>query len=424
MKLDARDWIILSILFVVTAGIFYLNINVVEGSWVKGAETYIYRLTNDSQHLPPEQWPDKWMWEQKAPFKYRVLGRLPIWIIWKLSFKPPAVIVYWVYMGWAYLYMLATLYLLYSLVLMLFKPIAEHHPSYRALPLWGCLLFLTAPPVLFLFKFPVHTRPNDVLAYCLMLLGLRLILQQKSRLVCLVACVAVFCRENLLLIPLVYLITSHDPARRKYLLSLLPCLLLVIYRLAWWERYDISVGSGHNFEYPLETYGFFFLVFGALWLTGIVGYIEMKRSAYRQHPQWAILIKAFPVVTLLVIGTTVFLARVREMRILFLLFPFFIPFSVYWIIINAPEWKIKIRTPAYWICLGGVLAVILNGIQIMHPKSELDHKFFSYTFAHLYGGFGGGWFPILWPYLFIFLAILPFVFQYRRPQNEVDSTED
>jgi hypothetical protein len=395
--------------------VFYVNINVIGGSSIQNTKTLAFELSGDNMNLPPEQWINLWMWGEKAPFKYRILGKLLIWGTWKLTnTEDHAMAFYRTYVCWAFILMIAIICALYVYLRILFSNITKS-PAYGDwLPFLGCVLFLSAPPILLAFKFPVHTHPNDLLGYFLIILGMIAILQAKSIMMCLISCIAVFCRETTLVVPFIYFLTSSASSRKKYVLSFLPCLVWGVYRKLWWEPYNPFPAVTHNFEYPCETYAFLFLAFGFLWVPGLLGYVEMRP---RENPNnvWSVIIRSFPITFFLLLGISVFLARIREIRILFNLFVFFIPFSLYWIILNEDNIKTIVKTRSYWIWIGVALMITFMGRWFMHPIFEGDYMFFVRKFAHLYGGYGGGWVNILWLYIFALLAIIPLVFKYRKP---------
>ncbi len=89
----------------------------------------------------------------------------------------------------------------------------------RLQSLVGGLIYIGLPPMSFAFTFPVHTR-EDLLGYTLLNLALIFLLEGKNLLFLLTAVAGAFCRETLLIAPLVFLFyaPSRVPVRIRLLL--------------------------------------------------------------------------------------------------------------------------------------------------------------------------------------------------------------
>jgi hypothetical protein len=245
----------LVLLAVLAVLVFLVNHRFVGGSSIASPDALSWDLIGRDH--PPVQWIDDWMWHQDAPYKFRILGKLPVWAAWRLFFSGQGSQGFLVsFTFWGLAWLIATLLAFYSYLEVLaaeipWKPgghtpprhpgAAEGNPS-GVLPLLGCLFFLASPPILFAFKFPVHMTPNDLLGYFLTVLGLTALLKGRTLQVCGIACLAAWCRETTLIVPVAYVLTTRDPWKRRLLLTSLPFLCWVVPRVIWWTPYNAAGG--------------------------------------------------------------------------------------------------------------------------------------------------------------------------------------
>jgi hypothetical protein len=413
MKSAANRIPYLLLLPVLSAFVLVVNLKLVEGSSIASADALAWDLLGQNQ-APPE-WPDQWMWHQEAPYKYRILGKLPVWLTWRLFLSgrgPQGFLISFI--AWAWIWLTAALFALrgYLADLRRNDSAGEPRPGPALLagkpgPLLGVLLFALSPPILFAFKFPVHSTPNDFLEYFLVLLAMLALLRGRPGRMSLLSCLAVFCRETSLLVPLTYLLVADGPWRRRLLWSLAPVLCWILLRLAWWEAYNPVAGGLYNLGVPLESLGFLFLVFGPLWLLLLPG----RRLAAGLEPGWgwSALGSSFPWIAIAALAITLGLARVREIRILFILFPFVVPFCLAWF--SAAEGRIRqaLRSVRYWAyVLACLLLLVFLRLFLVAPDKETALAVFE-RLRHFYGGYGGGWLSIGYAYLLATLAAAPLV---------------
>ncbi|RKZ72894.1 MAG: hypothetical protein DRR19_31545 [Candidatus Parabeggiatoa sp. nov. 1] len=406
------ELLFLTILIALIALIFYFNIHLLSGSSLQHPLALAYELAGNSFNEPSRQWINQWMWEQGSPFKFRILGKLPVWLTYQAFDSPTAdaaLIFYNSFIFWGFVWMSATLITLYFYLKMLFKALPSTQPHHLTLSFIGCLLFLTAPPILAGFKFPVHTAPNDLLGYFLILLGVIMILKNKPIAMCIIASIAVFCRETTLIVPFLYLITSRDTLKNRAFFSLFPVVVWVCYRVVGWEHYSASSGAQHNFEYPYETMAFLFLVFGFLWIFSIMGFLELRKTLGANGDMWNMLAKAFPWIIALVLCINLFLARIREIRISFIIFFLIIPFAVAWVVKNTQTIKKTFQNKWFWLYILVTTFIVIRFRILMMPISSQEHLQYLSKWAHFYDGFGGGWLNIFPFYLFIALITIPII---------------
>jgi len=283
----------------------------------------------------PGGWTDDWLWHQGAPFKYRLLGKLPIWAVdqglQQLGVKGDLAFYYGFVAA-----LLACLFLALLTLGALTRALAEEAwgPQPRGAQLSvaaiAMALFALSPPILFFCKHPVHGSANDVLGYFLMAAVLLLALRQRLAAASAVAVLAVFCRETTLLAPFALLFFAHVPLRRRLAAALPPVAVFLAYRALWPGSYDAAGAASANFERPLETLGFAMLVFGPVWIFGVLGcrYLAGRGAL---APGLRGLLRSFPWAVALTLCVTLLFARLREIRIAYILCVYFVPFAALWL---------------------------------------------------------------------------------------------
>lgn len=390
---------------------FAIDSWMVEGSSVAAPDALAWDQLG--QNDAPSDWMDSWMWHQEAPYKYRILGKLPVWLCWKLSAGTrggdPLV---W-FVAWGFLCLLATLFALRHYLRHLMESARASRPD--ALALAGCLLFVLAPPALFAFKFPLHTTPNDLLGYFLVTLGLSAAIRNQARRMCLVSCAGVFCRETALLVPFAFLLTSPDPWRKRLAWSAAPLLCWGALRVLWWEPYRPVEGGLYNLIHPWETLCFLFLLFAPFWPVMVAGWARARRLA-RQEPQWRAFTRILPWAASLLFLVTLLLARVRELRVLFVLFPFVLPLVLVWWSSDGAHAIRTLRRKRTMILAGVVLAIVIWMRSTLVATSREQALAVWNQLRHFYGGYGKGWLDIAYAYLFLTLIALILVLSARRPE--------
>jgi hypothetical protein len=368
---------------------------------------------------------DDWMWEQRAPYKYRILGRIPVWMAYaglqRLGIDQDHAALY-AFSIFLLLFMASTLFLLGELMRALLRrlyPAQDERTRWLLLGL-SWTLFLSSPPILFFVKYPVRGAPNDLLGFSLMLAAL--LLQERRRIAAFTAvCVAaVFCRETTLLMPFIFLVADPLPLRRRLLPALLPVATLAVYRLAWPGYYDpIPSGLPLNLKVPVETLGFFLLTFGPLWILCPLGYLTLRRlPAAQDDPFVRGLVRSFPYGTALVLGISILFSSLYEIRIPYILLFYFVPFSALFLYEKRAQLLGLLKNRYFLLFLAGVLIEAVRFWFWMHPLTADEFYNRALMFDLIYYGYRNqpqnNWINTFVIYLFLSLACLPFALLLRR----------
>ncbi len=392
-------------IFIATALSFIVilfNIFLVEGSSLNNEISLAFELSGNAYlHLPTDEWIKIWLWEQAAPSHYRILGKWVVISFYELirfAFLNNLIAFYWAFVISCFLSLWLTLVLLYYFTYQIFK-----ENSFFNARLAG-FIFVSCPPILFAFKFPIHGSPNDFLGYALMLsalisLNLRYFLYFYLSII-----LSIFCRETNLLVVFVFLFFySEIHLIKRIVVSILSIALFLLYRWFWYREYNPLQGAALNWYSPYESLLFLFLVFGGLWITAILGFLQLKKYQVNHQP-FNIIVNAFPWVTLLTILIIALFARVREIRLEFIVFFAVIPLSIYFI--NQIKFA-ELLNKKYIVYSGLTLLCTLYLKLRLIPENQLENEYFLELFNHWYGGFGGGWVLITLVYFFIFLLYFP-----------------
>lgn len=317
---------------------------------------------------PPDA-PQTWAVADWVPTKYRALFR---WIVqgsFAIFFAPnDANGFYWTFVFWSFVFFYADLIALYFFL----RALAFDEKFSFA----GGLLFLISPPVLLAYKYPVYTR-EEPLAYLMLLLGLIAIIKAKPAWVALFGFFAGLTRETTLILPLTYFLATRDSLTKKILVFVPPILAGVGVRvLLGYQAYDPLEGARYNFETPLQSIAFLFMIFGFLWFAFAVRLRERGRAT--NDPAWHILVTTAPIVTLLALGTHIAFARAREIRISYILFPWVIPLALDWLRVNHKRLRAQIRNPIYLASVGALFAIMSAAIFAFHlTQPELMRLYFA-----------------------------------------------
>jgi len=359
-------------------------------------------------------WIDRWLWTGESPYKYRVLGKLPLGpatAAIDLLVQNREQAFYIAFTVWSVLLLWGFLYLVARCTEQIMHN-ACPSLGHRAAAWTGALAMLlaaSAPPVLFLFKYPVHSTPSDLLGYLLMTAALSSLLQRRLAWCCAISTLAVFCRETTLLVPFMLLFLGAVPWQRRLVLAGIPVATLVLYRLLWPGVYDPSTGAQVNFTMPLEMLGFLLLVFGPLWLLGVLGYFALvRRPAVANEP----LLRSFPWAVLLVLAVVLFTARVREIRIIYVLFLYFVPFAVFFLYRFRDGWQAMLRNRFYLLYLLLAATLLVRVWVSLMPDNRLELDRLIASAGVIYNGYPAtpehNWLGILFASLLALLACAPF----------------
>lgn len=355
--------------------------------------SFAYELAG-SDWSKPEQWTTQWPFNLEVPHKYRLLGNLPVNLSTKITrsfFKSDISALYLNYTLWTFIFLSSYLFLAsrftVEFLLLTERPLIKKHED--AVFLVSAMFFAVLPPIAFAFKFPVHSGPNDFLGYSLIAASLLALLWDKRKYFLLIVCLGVFCRETVLVVLIPFLLSAH-PLKIRLVFSLIPVVLLFFYRIAWPGTYNPLGGSGHNFDYPLESLAFFFLTFSFMWPVSILGYLDM-RKVKTMHPFIDLMMKSYIPILLVVTLIVLTLARVREIRIEYILFFIIVPYAIFYFLERAEFYRGFILS--FLSIIAGVIAAIvtLYTYNYLTPVTEEAHKLLDNSLGGFYSGFGGGW---------------------------------
>jgi hypothetical protein len=328
------EWLYFAALFVVLVSVFFLNC-ALDGSI--GSPLHLARELES-----PRSAPQDWLLQTKIPMKYRALFS---WIVrgtW-LSFLPNSggKGFYATYFFWSFAFFYAAVIALYYLLRML--------DFSKLLSFLGCILFLSLPPVMLAYVWPVHTR-EDPLAYLLVVLGIISVLRSKIIPLLIISVLGGLTRETTLIVPFVYAFYTKESYRRKSLVCVVSVASIIAVRIMLgYESYDPFDGGIYNIRHLPETILFLFITYGVFWIPSLVTLYEKwkRRASFRYC--WRILVSSTPACLGLIVGTNFLFARVNEIRISFLSFPWIIPLCLCWLRENVFRLKPLVATRHYWV---------------------------------------------------------------------------
>ena len=263
----------------------------------------------------------------------------------------------------------------------------------------------TLPPVLFTFKFPVHGGPNDFLGYTLISLCLLSLMNEKYIHFLFYALLGCFCRETNLIVLAPFILMFNVPLVKRIAISSIIGIIFILYRLGWEGSYNPSEAAAHNYTYPIESFLFLFMVFAYFWLLGILGYIRVQRSVPFENHLARALNRSFWMVSISVISIVWAFARVREIRIEYILFIYFIPYGIVYCLRKVEVWSSLLK-PYIIILIILITTVLTFSVSVALTPESYNHDVqLGRTLAHFYGGFGGGWKTVFLSYLAITLVV-------------------
>jgi hypothetical protein len=323
------------ILFILMVSVFSLN------CVLNGSIASPLHLARELES--PRAAPQDWVLQTQIPMKYRALFS---WIVrgtW-MSLLPNSGAngFYATYLCWSFVFFYAAVIALYYWLRML--------DFDKLLSFLGCILFLGSPPVALAYVWPVHTR-EDPLAYLLVILGIIAVFRSEVTMVVIISMLGGLTRETTLIVPFVYLFYTRESFHKKFLVFLLSVSSVIGIRvLLGYQSYNPLHGRIYNFGHLPETIIFLFLTYGVLWIPSLTTmYNKWKKRASVSH-YWRILVSSAPVCLGLILGTNLIFARVREIRISFLSFPWIIPMCLCWLRANSSRFKTLFSRRYYWLC--------------------------------------------------------------------------
>jgi|GEM_PF-3210288 len=399
--------LLMTVLILLANGIFSIGYekNQLDAPSISNKSALAYELSGKNRSVP-EYWIDQWAFAQSPPFRYRLLGKLPIIATYKLLSQFCENILdafYYSFLAWTGIYLYFFLLAAGRLTVEFISShgLSEKQNRLRIFCLASTLLALS-PPLLYAFKFPVHGNPNDILGYLLIALSLLSLIRDDLPGFVINTVLGIFCRETnlIVLLPLLFM-TDIKVSKRIGIVALIGS-IFSLYRLCWPGHYNPLGGAAHNLEYPIESLLFLFMVFGPFWLLGWLGYNGAKNIRLQTNGYVRAVASTFYLTPVIVTAIVFFLARVREIRIEFILFFYFIPYSVIYLMNNWQSWLRII--PSYRFALAMLAVAVLNFhlFAFLMPPNPA----FPDTLIHFFGYYGGGWYLNFIPYLASTMTVL------------------
>ncbi|EIJ41429.1 hypothetical protein BegalDRAFT_0511 [Beggiatoa alba B18LD] len=363
-----------------------------------------------------DEWVDTWIWGQTAPSHYRILGKLlvlPTYVLGKSYFSHYSIAFYNAFLCWSFISLFLTFFFFYQFVRQLFH---EFEPNEQFAQISSIFLAL-CPPILCAFKFPVHGSPNDFLGYALILIALISLQYKNIFYFSIIMFISIFCREtNFIIVFLFLFFYTAINFKKRLLITALLAMALLTYRLIWYSHYNPLEGAQLNIKYLYESLIFFLLVFTIFWITGVLGYLRLRKQPYLNDVLSA-LVKAFPYLVVITTTIVLALARMREIRIEFILFFMILPFSIFYL--YEIKDNILYLKNKYYLLYLLLLSVVIFKLRVsLMPLRLEEHDNYLLIFNNWYGGLGGGWVNISLIYLFFFLVFFPLCFLPKKTANK------
>ncbi|WP_296622229.1 hypothetical protein [Marivirga sp.] len=301
----------LFVISILSSVLFFLNQYAFDG-YIQSKETLAKELQSTSQTL------SDWELSEKPPFKYRMLFPMVVKNLSKIipGHASENQKFYWSYLFLSWLFFIATSCMLY---LVLQKILQSSSMAFL-----GVFLHLSMVPVLFAYTLPIHTR-EDQMAFLFLLSAIYFLYNRNHVFYLIIACLGVFVRETLLLLPFFVLLFAKLPLIRKLILSALPLLIWIAFRwLIGADEYDFWQGLNWNLSNPIQIIFFSFLSFSYLWPHFIFSF----ETNQNQEDTIGLFSYKAVVLSVLIIFLTTFLFGIfNEIRLLYLIFP--------WVIISS-----------------------------------------------------------------------------------------
>jgi hypothetical protein len=286
----------------------------------------------------------------KAPFKFRVLFPMIVSSSYHLvAKKDDTELFYNVYKFWSALfYVLSTLVFFYLLRTLNFT---------ESWSFFGTMIFLFMPAMMLAFTVPVHTR-EDTLAYLIFFLGLIFISKEKFWQLLFLSVIGAFCRETLLLLPLLYFLFSTDTLFKRGVVLAIPIVLWLLFRYLNKESYDYLEGLRWNMANPIQVIGFLFIAFGFQWLP-LVHAVFNRNFSFRANDRTSFFYKSSVLVFFMILVSTFLGGIFNEIRLLYLLAPWMVIFTLNYFLRNLKTLRTQLSIHNYQIYIFVVFGIIL-----------------------------------------------------------------
>lgn len=364
----------------------------IDAPYLANPEAFAFELIGNDASKPVDVWVDDWFFRAKPPANARLLAKLPIYATYRAARSwgvAPLAAFFDSYRCWTAVFLFAFLLLGARCC-----ATAARHVAPTAVTATGALEIVAMcalaalPPVLFACKFPIHGSPNDLLGYALIAAAMNALFSGNLARYVMFALSGIACRETNLITLLPLLILGPGSVRARAITAFAIVALSAVFHTVVGGTYDPLAGARHNWEFPWESAGFVYLTFGPLWLTaafyGLRAAQRPENSGARRFLLCAAL--SLPLVLAVVVG----LARVREIRILFVLYIYVVPLGLLGIHHFLATMTCARRALLIGAFLLGV-AVTFRLYVTLLPVDATDFARKADALSSLYGGFGGGW---------------------------------
>ena len=364
----------------------------IDAPYLANPEAFAFELIGDDASQPVEVWVDDWFFRSKPPANARLLAKLPIYATYRAARSwgvAPLAAFFDSYRCWTAVFLFAFLLLGARCCATAARHVAPTAlASTGALEIVAMCALAALPPVLFACKFPIHSSPNDLLGYALIAAAMNALLNGKLRRYVWFALCGIPCRETNLVTLLPLLILGPGSVRARAITALAIVALSAVFHTVVGGTYDPLVGARRNWEFPWESAGFVYLTFGPLWLTAAFYGLRAAQCPENGGARRFLLCAALsvPLVLAVVLG----LARVREIRILFVLYIYVVPLGL----LGIHHFLGTITRARRALLSGAVLLSVAATLRLyvtLLPIDPTDLARKADALASLYGGFGGGW---------------------------------
>ena len=377
----------------------------IDAPYLANPAALAFELVGNDANKPVEVWVDDWMWRAAPPANARLLAKLPIYASYRVARGlgvAPLTALFGSYRAWTAVFLFAFLSLgarCCANTTRYFTPTPLASP--RLLEIVAMCALAALPPVLFACKFPVHGSPNEFLGYALIAAAMQALLAGKLGRYVLFALCGIPCRETNLLTLLPLLVMGPGSVLARGTTALAIVVLSAVFHSLVGSSYDPLAGAHHNWEYPWESAGFAYLAFGPLWLTAVGYGLHAARCVqHRDAVRW---LCCAALSVLCVAAIVLCFARVREIRILFVLYIYVVPLGLLGVqhfLGDMTRGRRLLLSAA--VLVGAALTFRLYVALLPTDAEDFARK--ANALASLYGGFGSGWQALFFTY---FLLALP-----------------
>ena len=204
-------------------------------SYLHNQAAFAFELVG-SHWRHPEPWLHGWFFDQAAPFKYRLLGKIPLYLTYRAfeTVLRPLPALYYAYLLWSWLFLALALRLGADLCVEILKrTLPDANIGERAMQVSALVLLALCPPLMLAFKFPVHGSPNDLLAYALIAQACLSLIREQYRQFVLWMLLAVPCRETNLIMLLPFVMLRKPDWRFRFGMAALVLGANLVYRGLW-----------------------------------------------------------------------------------------------------------------------------------------------------------------------------------------------